>query len=131
MIPSTIVTTYVRKVRCAKRERCRRPARVRGGYGAVDAERQRLVMAIGPVTRERSECVQVCDPTVRIMRRHDTPADIAVDDDLSLAELHARADPIVFLVRGHAVELEHHPEAAAIDRVVCASLLTKAFERAA
>jgi hypothetical protein len=101
------------------------------GYSAVHTEGQRLVMAIGPVAGERSECVEVGDSTIGIMGCHDTPADVAVDDDLSFAELYARANPIVFLVRGHAVELEHHPEPATVDRAACPSLLTKAFERAA
>ena len=42
-----------------------------GGDGAVDAEGQRLVMAVGPVAGERSECVEIGDPAVGIVRRHD------------------------------------------------------------
>jgi hypothetical protein len=65
------------------------------------------------------------------VRRDDTPADVAVDDDRGLAELHARADPLVLRVRGDAVELEHHPEPATVDGSARACLLAKAFERAA
>jgi hypothetical protein len=64
------------------------------------------------------------------VRRDDTPADVAVDDDLSLAELHARADPIVFLVRATPsssnIIRKRRPSTGRVP-----SLLTKAFERAA
>jgi hypothetical protein len=96
---------------------------------AVDAERQRLGVALPAVARERAERVDVGDTGVRILGGDDAAADVSADADLSLAELHAAADPPVLLVRADAVDLEEHPEAAAVERFGFATELGKPLER--
>ena len=59
------------------------------------------------------------------------PADVADGRDDCVADLHATADPLVLFVRLDAVDLEQHPEAAAVHRARNAGLLAEPLERGA
>ena len=59
----------------------------------------------------------------------DAPADVAVECDRCLPDLHLAADPCFLVVRRDAVDLEQHAEPAAVDRVGDAGFLAQPLER--
>src|SRR6185312_4754707 len=95
---------------------------------AVDAERQRLGVAVAPVAGERAEGVEVRGPGVGIALRDDAAADVSQRPHHGGADPHRVADPAVLLVRADAVDLEQHAEAAAVDGLL-ADLVAQALER--
>ena len=100
------------------------------GHVAVDAERQRLGHALPPVAGEELERVEVGDAVVRVARGHDAAADVAVQrDDHRIADRNAVSEPRVLLVRLDPVDLEQHPEAAPVDRLVGSGLRAQPLER--
>ena len=59
------------------------------------------------------------------VRGHRAATDIAVDLAGRLADAHWLPDPLVLLVRAHSLDLEQHPEAAAVEILLAGFLREK------
>src|SRR6266511_14292 len=75
--------------------------------------------------------VEVGHAGLRVLRRDRAAAHIAEQTDESLADLDGPLDPAVLFVRSAAVDLEQHPEAAAVDGDALAGSARQLRERRA
>src|SRR5204862_4286693 len=107
------------------------PNTPRHGDRAVEAEREPFGATLAPVSRERSERVEVRDTGVGVVRGHDAAADVAVQDDRGVSDPHPGTEPFVFLMRSDSVDIEAHAEAAALDLRGSAGRLSQPLERRA
>src|SRR5205807_8070778 len=81
----------------------------------VHAERQPLGATLRAVRRQGPERVEVGLARVGALGRDRAPADVSDRRYDRVADRHSAPDPLVLLVRLDAVDLEQHPEAAAVD----------------
>jgi len=94
----------------------------RSRHLAVDAEVDLARPGVlAPVVLDRAQRVEVACARVRGLSRDRAAADMAVDANARLADLHLATDPRVFLVRLGSAHRDQHPEAPRVDRLARAA----------
>src|ERR1700752_1405725 len=86
--------------------------------GRVHPEGERLCAALTAVVGEGHKRRQVDDAGIRVARRDDAAAEVPGEHDCCQSDANLTSEPRVLVVSGHAVDLEQHPETAAVDRLL-------------